>query len=209
MFGELCRTAPRIRQRDPAAALPMIQTSAEWHRRHITQGGDPFESKEARPLDFGHWSAHRLEAMTEFRVRHGEAVAIGLAIDTIYSSLALGLPGQEADRVVRCLRDLGFALDHPAVRDTRHLFEGLEEFRQHLGGRLTLTMLRDVGRPVDVHEIDADSMRTAIKRLAGLGSLPEWSEVKKPVSGSSDEAPREPRANRGGSAARTGHRAGK
>jgi 3-dehydroquinate synthase len=174
MFGTLCREAPRIRGRDPAASLPMIRASAEWHRRHITLGGDPFEAHEARPLDFGHWSAHRLEAMTDFRVRHGEAVAIGVAIDTLYSSMALGLAQKDAQRVVRCLRDLGFALDHPALRNTGALFAGLEEFRQHLGGRLTLTMLRGLGDPVDVHEVDDDLMRRAIAGLAGQGTLEAW-----------------------------------
>ena len=158
-FAGLCETAVRIRRRDPLAALPAIRASAEWHRQHITLGGDPFESREARPLDFGHWSAHKLEAMTDFRLRHGEAVAIGVAIDTVYSSLALGLPRDDADRVLRCLVDLGFALGHPALRDVNALFEGLEEFRQHLGGRLTLTMLRGVGNPIDVHEIDDRLMR--------------------------------------------------
>jgi 3-dehydroquinate synthase len=165
LFATLCRTATRIRQRDLAAALPMIQASAEWHRRHITAGGDPFEAREARPLDFGHWSAHRLEAMTDFQLRHGEAVAIGVALDTLYSSLALGLPLADADAVVRCLGDLGFTLGHPALHDEAGLLEGLEEFRQHLGGRLTLTMLRGVGDPIDVHEIDRARMSEALRRL--------------------------------------------
>ena len=169
MFAGLCDSAPAIRRREMAVALPIIRASAEWHRRHITLGGDPFEAREARPLDFGHWSAHKLEAMTDFQVRHGEAVAIGLAIDAVYSSMALGFSEADAARVVRCLLDLGFALDHPALADTSALFDGLEEFRQHLGGRLTLTMLRGVGDPVDVHEIDDDMMREAIGRLKDFG----------------------------------------
>jgi 3-dehydroquinate synthase len=111
--------------------------------------------------------------MTDFQMRHGEAVAIGLAIDTLYSSMALGLPREDADRVFRCLLDLGFALHHPVLRNTESLFNGLEEFRQHLGGRLTLTMLRGVGDPIDVHEIDPDRMRAAIEQLPGLGSTPQ------------------------------------
>jgi 3-dehydroquinate synthase len=170
MFDGLCRSAVAIRGRSLSEALPVIRASAEWHRRHITLGGDPFESREARPLDFGHWSAHKLESMTDFRLRHGEAVAIGVAIDTVYSSLALGLPPEDAERVLRCLSDLGFALGDPSLRDTAALFDGLEEFRQHLGGRLTLTMLRGVGDPVDVHEIDVPLMREAIRRLGDLGS---------------------------------------
>jgi 3-dehydroquinate synthase len=172
LFSTLCDSAGRIRRRDLSAALPVIRASAEWHRRHITLGGDPFESREARPLDFGHWSAHRLEAMTDFRMRHGEAVAIGVALDTVYSSLVLGLPREDAGRVLGCLSDLGFALDHPALRDEAGLIEGLEEFRQHLGGRLTVTMLRGVGEPVDVHEIDPAAMRSALASLRSYGASP-------------------------------------
>ena len=162
VFARLCRDASKIRDRDMAAALPMIRASVEFHLAHITEGGDPFESREARPLDFGHWSAHKLEPMSGFSLRHGEAVAIGVAIDAMYSALALGLPRADADRVLRCLAEMGFPLDHPCLRDTEALFAGLEEFRQHLGGRLTITMLRAVGDPVEVHEIDDARMREAI-----------------------------------------------
>jgi len=165
MLADLCRMAPQIARREPAAAHDMIRRSAAMHLRHITSGGDPFEMNEARPLDFGHWSAHRLEAMTDFAVRHGEAVAIGIAIDTVYSSLAHGLPEADAESVLGCLRDLGFDLRCPALVDTQALLRGLEEFRQHLGGQLTVTMLRAVGDPVDVHHVDVDRMRAAIDRV--------------------------------------------
>lgn len=164
-FDKLCDDAPRIRRRDMSAALPAIRTSAALHLAHITKGGDPFEALEARPLDYGHWSAHRLEAVTNFAVRHGEAVSIGVAIDTVYSSLVHGLPADDAARVLHTLRALGLPLDHPQIHDTDALFTGLEEFRQHLGGRLTLTMLRGVGDPVEVHEVDKHAMLEAIKRV--------------------------------------------
>jgi 3-dehydroquinate synthase len=165
-FAEICRLAPQIRDRDMEVCLPVIRRSAEWHLQHITRGGDPFEMLEARPLDFGHWLAHKLEVLSNFEVRHGEAVAIGVAIDTIYSSLALGLSTEKTEQVVQCLLDLGFSFDCPQLRETTKLFDGLEEFRQHLGGRLTVTMLEDIGRPVDVHEIDHDLMRQAIEMIA-------------------------------------------
>jgi len=166
MFDELCAVARQVRQRDMRAAWPMIRRSARLHLDHITQGGDPFEMLEARPLDFGHWSAHRLESMTGFRIRHGEAVAIGVAIDTVYSSLTQGLPAADADRVLHCLRDLGLPLSDPALAETDELFRGLEEFRQHLGGQFTLTLVSAIGRSVDVHEIDHVRMKQAIQQVA-------------------------------------------
>ncbi|HWB00338.1 MAG TPA: 3-dehydroquinate synthase [Pirellulales bacterium] len=166
MFDELCRQAGAIARRDMSAAQPMIRASAKLHLDHITRGGDPFEALEARPLDFGHWSAHKLEVMTDFALRHGEAVAIGVAIDTVYSSLVHGLPESDARRVLDCLARLDFTLTTPALADAETLFAGLEEFRQHLGGRLTLTMLERVGRPIDVHEVDRRAMCEAIDRVA-------------------------------------------
>ncbi|MDG2129347.1 MAG: 3-dehydroquinate synthase [Fuerstiella sp.] len=164
-FEHIHRDAPAIRQRK-AEAWAVIAESAQWHLRHITAGGDPFEMLEARPLDYGHWSAHKLEVMTGFELRHGEAVAIGVAVDTIYSSMAHGLSPADADRILDCLEQLGLLLDHPALQDTEALFSGLEEFRQHLGGRLTVTMLDGIGRPIDVHEIDHELMRQAISVVA-------------------------------------------
>jgi 3-dehydroquinate synthase len=165
-FEVLCRDADRIRERDMSAAWPIIMRSAELHLDHITRGGDPFEALEARPLDFGHWSAHKLEVLSEFGLRHGEAVAIGVAVDTVYSALVHGLPTRDAERVLNCLAALGLPLDHPTLHDTEALFAGLEEFRQHLGGRLTITMLRGIGDKLDVHEIDRTRMLQAIEHVS-------------------------------------------
>ena len=164
-FNSLCRSAAQIAERQVESSLDAIRQSAQLHLDHITQGGDPFEMLEARPLDFGHWSAHKLESMSDFVLRHGEAVAIGVAIDTVYSSLALGLPNSDADRILRCLSDLGFSLTDPALHDVELLFDGLEEFRQHLGGRLTLTMLPKIGEPVEVHQINRELMVESITKV--------------------------------------------
>jgi 3-dehydroquinate synthase len=154
------------------ACWSVIQDSANWHLKHITAGGDPFEMLEARPLDFGHWSAHKLEAMSHFELRHGEAVAIGVAVDTVYSSLVHGLPESQADRILQSLERLKLLNDHPTLRRTDELFQGLEEFRQHLGGRLTVTMLSEIGRPIDVHEVDRTRMKEAIQAVVDrVGSI--------------------------------------
>jgi 3-dehydroquinate synthase len=166
LFDEICLRAGEIRRRTYEQAGKIIHKSALWHLHHITSGGDPFETLEARPLDFGHWSAHKIEAMSGFSLRHGEAVACGLSIDTVYSSLVHGLPEEDARRVLDCLLALGFKLQLTAPDNQNTLLAGLEEFRQHLGGRLTLTMLAGIGSPIDVHRIDRETMLTAIDHIA-------------------------------------------
>ncbi len=161
-FRFLCDHAKAIANRDWNAVMPAIRSSVLMHMHHITHGGDPFEMQEARPLDFGHWSAHKLEHLTNFRLRHGEAVSIGVALDTVYSHLVHGLDRSDVQRTLKVLSDLGLPLFDNELAE-QAIFDGLEEFRQHLGGRLTVTMLRAVGQSIHVHEIDQSAMRKAIE----------------------------------------------
>lgn len=160
-FQQLMSDADSIASRNMPMAMEAIRASVMMHLQHITQGGDPFEALEARPLDFGHWSAHRLEALTGYQLRHGEAVSIGLAVDTAYSSLALGLPTRVVEQTLDTLSRLRLPIYDPWL-DRPEIFQGLEEFRQHLGGRLTLTMIQQIGQPVEIHEVDQAKMRQAI-----------------------------------------------
>jgi 3-dehydroquinate synthase len=138
--------------------------------RQIAHGGDPFETGSARPLDFGHWAAHKLETLTRHALRHGEAVAIGIALDTRYSVLAGLLPEADGTRVHRLLAGLGFHLwdDALDLRDEnrgRRVLAGLAEFQEHLGGELTITLLEAIGRGVEVHEMHEPLVETAIRWL--------------------------------------------
>ena len=87
--------AAQLAARDAAAMERLVRRSAALHLAHISDGGDPFELGSSRPLDFGHWAAHKLEQLTDHRLRHGEAVAIGIALDTTYAHLQGFLPEPE------------------------------------------------------------------------------------------------------------------
>jgi 3-dehydroquinate synthase len=136
-----------------------VQRSAIHHARHISQGGDPFELGSSRPLDYGHWAAHKLEQLTDFELSHGEAVSVGVALDTLYAAKVGLLKTLDAERVLKLIEGLELPIWHEALelRDSkrrRRVFNGLEEFREHLGGELTVLLLKETGVGVDVHEID-------------------------------------------------------
>jgi 3-dehydroquinate synthase len=168
-FAWLERSAPQLAVFERGAMAYMIQRCAELHMRQIGQGGDPFEAGAARPLDFGHWAAHRLELLSRFEVRHGEAVAVGIALDTEYSMLSGLLERDEADRVWRLLEALGFTLWHSELEaghsQDHPLLQGLRDFREHLGGELTVTLLRRLGVGIEVHEINESLMLQALANL--------------------------------------------
>jgi 3-dehydroquinate synthase len=169
-FDWLCRHERQLADLEPAATSYMIRHCARLHVEHIAGCGDPFEQGSARPLDLGHWAAHKLESLTEHRLRHGEAVAIGLALDTRYSVEKGLLPAVEGDRIVSLLSGLGFRLHDEAMERRGSngqllLLDGLREFREHLGGELCVSLLRAPGQPLDVHEMDAALISRSIAWL--------------------------------------------
>jgi 3-dehydroquinate synthase len=150
----------------------LIYRSCQHHLQHIGTYGDPFEMGSSRPLDFGHWSAHRLEHLTQYRLRHGEAVVIGMALDSTYSYLNGNLPKAQWQRILSLLQGLGFVIWVPELSDyceqpehQQSVFRGLSEFQEHLGGLLTLMLLQEIGQGFEVHEVDISLYQQAITML--------------------------------------------
>lgn len=153
-----------------------IKRSALLHARHIALGGDPFETGSSRPLDFGHWAAHKMEALTNYELSHAEAVAVGLALDTIYSQKIGFLSKENAERIINVLINLGLKTYHPALdwadaKGNRRVLAGLDEFREHLGGELTVLLLSDLGKGVDVHEFNTSILEQSIEQLREMWEL--------------------------------------
>lgn len=173
-FRFLCEKATALAPptRDLEAMKHLVYRCAELHLEHIATSGDPFEMGTSRPLDFGHWAAHKLEELTDYELRHGEAVAIGMALDCVYSHLVGRLRAEVLNKILDLMETIGFRLyvpeleahldepDHPQC-----LFQGLDAFREHLGGRLTIMLIDAIGRGVEVHAVDRSLYREAVARL--------------------------------------------
>lgn len=152
----------------------VVQRSAELHVDHIATSGDPFELGSARPLDFGHWAAHKLEQISKFAVSHGEAVAIGIAVDLVYSRMIGIIDAETCERVLRLIERIGFATYSAHLMDNGRsgepaILEGLEEFREHLGGELTVTLVPKIGEKIEVHEMNRVKILNALVELKQRG----------------------------------------
>jgi 3-dehydroquinate synthase len=165
------------------ALAELVHRCAELHLKHIATSGDPFEYGSARPLDFGHWSAHKLEGLTHHEVRHGEAVALGMLLDSRYALKKGLLAAADFERIAHVLRSLGLPQWHDQLvapaeggRGNRPaLLGGLEDFREHLGGELTITLVSGVGKAVEVHEMDEALILEALDWMRA-----EWSKSRRP-----------------------------
>ncbi len=169
-FEWIVENLPALSALEPEALEACVEKSALLHARHIATGGDPFETGSSRPLDFGHWAAHKLEAMTHYQLSHAPAVGIGLALDTLYSARSGLLKFSLADQILQVLDALQISIYHPALdwldeTGRRRVFDGLDEFREHLGGELTVLLLEDVGVGVDVHQFNEVLLGDCINEL--------------------------------------------
>jgi 3-dehydroquinate synthase len=148
----------------------VVHRSAEIHLDHIAFGGDPFELGSARPLDFGHWVAHKIEPDSGYRLGHGEAVAIGMAVDLVYARRIGLLAEDDCARSLRLISGIGFRLfddelDRRGDDGRLQVLRGLEDFREHLGGELTITLVTGLGTSCEVHAMDSDIVVAAIGEL--------------------------------------------
>jgi 3-dehydroquinate synthase len=166
-FQYIADHASALKNREMEPMQYVIYKCAEMHMEHIAQGGDPFESGSSRPLDFGHWAAHKMEFMTNYEMRHGEAVAKGIALDVTYAQLIGLISETDLHHILEVMTAIGFDLNIPVTTSNQidSLLNGIEEFREHLGGQLTITLISGLGIKHDVYTIDMKLMTQAIEKL--------------------------------------------
>ena len=169
-FEYLCKHATALRDRDQAVMEKVVYKTAALHLSHIASSGDPFEFGSARPLDFGHWAAHRLELLSNFTLGHGSAVAVGIALDSTYAMLKGLLTRAERDAIIGGLSDCSLPvwsplLERPDAHGEPDVLVGLEQFREHLGGKLCITLPCSIGAKREVHRMNTALLNKAITLL--------------------------------------------
>lgn len=163
-FQWLCEHTAQLARRDAEAMEELVVRCAEQHMEHIRSCGDPFELGRSRPLDFGHWSAHKLERISNFSILHGEAVSVGVLLDCHYAALKGWLSQRELESVRQGLTDAGLPLWFKQLKDPQ-LFDGLAEFQEHLGGQLCVTFPNGIGSRQELHDVDLEIMREALRSM--------------------------------------------
>ena len=169
-FDSLCENADALKNRDQRSMEDAVTRCALVHLEHIRTGGDPFELGSARPLDFGHWAGHKLEVSSNYTIGHGQAVSIGLALDSYYAFRQNLLTQDEYGRIIDGLSRCGLPTwsDHLAERTPEGelaILDGLVQFREHLGGALTITLPDGIGSRVEVHHMNPDLIESAVEHL--------------------------------------------
>ncbi len=115
---------------------------------------DPFESGRRAVLNLGHTIGHAVELASGYSLRHGEAVAIGLAAETRLSE-ELGLAGKGlTDHLRADLKKLGLPVDIPAGLDPGEIMAALKKDKKKAGGSVRFALASKIGAAEVGIEID-------------------------------------------------------
>lgn len=99
---------------------------------------DPLETGLRRILNFGHTTAHAIETLSEYRVEHGVAVLIGMAVAATLSKLS----EKETQKFYTLCKKLAGSIE---TFDPELLYEQMLRDKKNLPGKVRFVLLEKIG----------------------------------------------------------------
>ncbi len=123
---------------------------------------DPYEGGIRESLNFGHTIGHAVEMASNFTIRHGEAIAIGMVAETrISECLGLSNVGLE-DRLRESLSRIGLPVEIPPSLDRARLLDTIQFDKKRLSGVLRFSLPISIGQVKNGIEIDPEDVQKII-----------------------------------------------
>ena len=123
------------------------------------------ESKQREILNYGHTLGHAIEKLENYKLRHGEAVAIGL----VFAAELSNVTGHLTDEIVNLHRNLLAKFDLPTTykKDALPaLLELMASDKKSRGAALRFIGISDIGKPVWLENVTNDEIMTAYERIS-------------------------------------------
>jgi 3-dehydroquinate synthase len=123
---------------------------------------DPYEGGIRESLNFGHTVGHAVEMASNFAIRHGEAISIGMVAETrISEELGLSNAGL-AQRLSRTLSRIGLPVEIPPSLDRAMLLDTMQFDKKRLSGVLRFSLPISIGQVKNGIEIDPEDIQKTI-----------------------------------------------
>ncbi len=133
-----------IKCREPKALLALAQRNAFIKGTIVER--DPYERSGLRfVLNFGHTIGHAIETASDFRILHGEAVALGMLGALSLGAMMKVTPEPLTERTARLLRALGLPDALPEALSADDLVGVMAKDKKNVEGRIRFVLLSDIG----------------------------------------------------------------
>ncbi len=124
------------------------------------------DSPEGRvALNFGHTFGHAIEAQSEYALRHGEAVALGMVAELELAVSEIGFPSPDRGRVERLLNRLGLPTRSPIPLEIPELLARLEVDKKVRNQRVRFAIPRRLGEMQWLVAPSVESVNRALRRV--------------------------------------------
>jgi shikimate kinase / 3-dehydroquinate synthase len=156
----------RLAAQDSNLKSPILQSlldAIELKRAVVEE--DPYEKGRRALLNLGHTFGHGIEAWSQFAIKHGEGVSLGL-VCALRLSQALGLcPAELAREVVALLDGAGLPVALPEV-DAGAIWQLMQSDKKKRAGKLRFVLLRGPGECFTTDAVGEADARRALETLA-------------------------------------------
>lgn len=122
---------------------------------------DPFERGRRATLNLGHTFGHAIEQVSGYRLRHGEAVAVGTVAAARMAVALQRCEQSTAERIEDCLERLGLPTSASGL-DLDEVYAMMFQDKKRQGKMLRLIIPQDIGDVVIIDDPGADFVRTAL-----------------------------------------------
>jgi 3-dehydroquinate synthase len=160
-----------IKQLDSQSVLPIIEESIKIKLNIVLQ--DTNENGIRKALNFGHTLGHAIETFRmglepskHQHLLHGEAIAIGLVLETYISKEMFGFPDQELERL-KAFVDHNYAKQQFSIDDQNEIIRLMKFDKKNVGSNVNFVLLKDIGQPVLDCKVDNDLIYKAFEYYLG------------------------------------------
>ena len=120
-----------------------------------------------RILNFGHTVGHALEAESDFRLSHGDAVSIGMAAAVSVSERMRYLSAEDRERILALIRGLGLADRVPRDLAVEGILSRLKKDKKKQGSAVHFVLLKRPGMPFLNGGVPEPLIRETVEELRG------------------------------------------
>lgn len=164
LFGMLEKRMDRIRRRDPSLLMEIVRRCCAIKARVVSQ--DERETTGLRAmLNFGHTIGHGIEAAARYRLRHGEAIALGMIGAAYLSQDRLGLPASSARRLADLVRRIGLNVRLPSALSSAAILAAMRLDKKALAGEIRLVLLPRLGRVRTGLPVSPEAILATLQKL--------------------------------------------
>jgi 3-dehydroquinate synthase len=133
-------------------------------KAHIVEM-DEQEGGLRRILNFGHTVGHALEAASDYRLTHGEAVAIGMVAAAEISYRLDYLDERSCERIVDVIKQYGLPTEIPGDFNTKEILGFMASDKKAVGAQLYFVLIKKIGVPFVTAEVPPSMLIDVIEEL--------------------------------------------